>query len=99
MSRNERLHKIYLKWFKLGFEEHLKCLYHPGRWMGANKAYDVDYQYNITFIESLPWNNKWTWRGYRDGYYFVDPFNYANKMPNNSSIREFFDWRVNPNGN
>lgn len=93
MNRDERLRKIYLKWFKLGFNEHIKCLHNPNRWLGVDKAFDIDYDYEATFVESLPWNNRWTWRGYRDGYYFVDPFSYANKMPDESCIKDFFNSR------
>ena len=93
MNRDERLYEIYLKWFKLGFEQRLYYLHNPNRWINIDDSFDIDYKYKATFIESLPWNNRWVCLGYKDGYNFVDPFNYANKMPDESCIKKFFNSR------
>lgn len=93
MNRDGRLCKIYLKWFKLGFEQRLYYLYNPNRWINVDDSFDIDYEYKVTFVESLPWNNRWVYLGYKDGYNFVDPFSYANKMPDDSCIKEFFNSR------
>jgi hypothetical protein len=93
MNRDERLYKIYLKWFKFGFERMMHNLRNPDLWLHVNEAFNIDYKYDITFVESLPWNNRWVYLGYRDGYDFVDPFDYGNKMPDDFYIRYFFNSR------
>lgn len=93
MNRDERLYKIYMKWFKLGFERMMRNLRNPNLWLHIDEAFNLDYKYDVTFVESLPWNNRWLYVGYRDGYYFVDPFSYGNKMPDDSDIKEYFNIR------
>ena len=55
MNRDERLCKIYLKWFKLGFEQRLYYLYNPNRWIDVDDSFDIDYEYKVTFVEGLKW--------------------------------------------
>lgn len=90
MKRINYLYKVFLEWFKRGFNERKYFLEHPNRWLDVDKCYAIEYEYHATFRESLPWNNKWTYIGYYAGYYAVEPFCYSNFLPEEKVIKDLF---------
>lgn len=88
MKRLEKHCKIFLKWFKLGFEQNIYYLDHPNRWLDIRKSFEITYKYHVTFNELLPWNRKWLYKGYYNGYYNVDTFNFT--IPNDNVIKSIY---------